>query len=127
MIDVRARDPVVRSGSYRTGRTTTTVVARAGFVSAASRTATVTRPTGRRRCIEAQRFCVTAAVVQAPAAARPASMRRALESVCEPGSRQTRADAASSAVTSILILVGVTLTTGGLAPSTVLDGLHAAS
>ena len=113
-----------QSGGYRIGRTT--VVDRAGFVSAASRTATVTRPARRGRRTEAHRFWVTAAVVQPTGAARPASIRRALRSVCEPGSRQTRADAASIAVTSTVIAVGVTLTTGGFAPSTVFDGRHAA-
>src|SRR6187455_1014972 len=117
---IGARAP---GGGYRIGRTT--VVDRAGFVSAASRTATVTRPARRGRRTEAHRFWVTDAVVQAPGAARPASIRRALESVCAPGSRQTRADAASMAVTSILIAVGVSLTTGGFAPSTVVDGRHA--
>src|SRR6188472_4002293 len=104
----------------------TIVVDRAGFVSAASRTATVTRPAMRGRRTEAHRFCVTAVVVQPTGAVRPASIRLALESVCEPGSRQTRADAPSIAVTSTLIVVGVTSTTGGFAPSTVFDGRHAA-
>ena len=116
--------PAEPAASPRTGRTT--VVDRAGFVSAASRTATVTRPVRRGRRTDAHRFWVTAAVVQPTGSARPASIRRALESVCEPGSRQTRADAASIAVTSTVTAVGEILTTGGFAPSTVFDGRHVA-
>ena len=96
--------PAEPAGSYRTARTI--VVDRAGFVSAASRTATVTRPVRRGRRTDAHRFWVTAAVVQPTGSARPASIRRALESVCEPGSRQMRAEAASTAVTSTVIAVG---------------------
>ncbi len=65
MFDVKrvgCDQPAELASGYRMGRTI--VVDRAGFVSAASRTATVTRPAMRGRRTEAHRFCVTAVVVQ---------------------------------------------------------------
>ena len=76
------RTPPFRGGDYRIGRTT--VVDRAGFVSAASRTATVTRPGRRGRRTEAHRFWLTDAVVQPPGAARPAA-DAVRSAVAEPG------------------------------------------
>ena len=109
---------------YRIGRTT--VVVRVGFVSATSRTASVSDPAGRASRTRLRRFCATAAVAHvAVPADRPAITRRALERVWAPRSTQTRADAASAAMSSTATARGDTRATGFLAPWTERSGRHA--
>src|SRR6187200_106387 len=123
---VRCQEPEqpAERASYRSCRTT--VVVRAEFVSATRRTASVTAPPRRGSATVVRRFCATLAVAHATPIARAAITRRALESVCAPGSRQTRADAASAAVRSIATTSPLTRVTGRAAPCTARTGRHAA-
>src|SRR4249920_3668996 len=105
------RGVLPRRGAQPTGRKA--IVARTGFATASSLTATVDDPAGRASHSVVLRASTTGVERQRVAPPDiPPRTRSALERVWVPARRHTCADAASPAVSSTAIAPAVTRTTG---------------